>query len=158
MLRDFWRTSRDCPTCELWWAWCKQSRVRNLTLCWLMLWFYSALCTCFFKRSLPAPEPPCGIQASARATLEPNSEQYSARSSIWLQLVSCIKLLFLFLLSPSSSLVSCELFVSMRLIHQKQVKLSELYATLYHSLCRCLIPPLHTMFMPTTLCHDCPFC
>ena len=56
-------------------------------------------------------------------------------------------------LSPSSSLVSCDLFVSMRVIHQKQLKLSELYATLYHSLCRCLIPPLYTMFMPTTLCH-----
>ena len=61
-------------------------------------------------------------------------------------------------LSPSSSLVSCELFVSMRVIHQKQLKLSELYATLYHSLCRCLIPPLYTMFMTTTLCHNCPFC
>ena len=35
----------------------------------------------------------------------------------------------------------------------KKIKLSELYATLYHSLCRCLIPPLYTMFMPTTLCH-----
>ena len=63
-----------------------------------------------------------------------------------------------FFLSPSSSLVSCELFVSMRVIHQKQLKLSELYATLYHSLCRWLIPPLYTMFMTTTLCHNCPFC
>ena len=58
-----------------------------------------------------------------------------------------------FFLSPSSLLVSCELFVSMRVIHQKQLKLSELYATLYNSLCRCLIPPLYTMFMPTTLCR-----
>ena len=49
-----------------------------------------------------------------------------------------------FLFSPSSSLVSCELFVTMRLIHQKQV---------YHSLCRCLIPPLYTMFMPATSCR-----
>ena len=56
------------------------------------------------------------------------------------------------------SLVSCELLVSMRVIHQKQLKLSELYATLYRSLCRCLIPPLYTMFMTTTLCHNCPFC
>ena len=63
-----------------------------------------------------------------------------------------------FFLSPSSLLVSCELFVSMRVIHQKQLKLSELYATLYHSLCRCLIPPLYTMFMTTTLCHNCPCC
>ena len=65
---------------------------------------------------------------------------------------------FFVFLSPSSSLVSCELFVSMRVIHQKQLKLSELYATLYHSLCRCLIPPLYTMFMTSTLCHNCPFC
>ena len=61
-------------------------------------------------------------------------------------------------LSPSSLLISCELFASMRVIHQKQLKLSELYATLYNSLCRCLIPPLYTMFMTTTLCHNCPFC
>ena len=35
----------------------------------------------------------------------------------------------------------------------KKINFSELYATLYHSLCRWLIPPLYTMFMPTTLCH-----
>ena len=40
----------------------------------------------------------------------------------------------------------------------KQLKLSELYATLYHSLCRCLIPPLYTMFMPATLCRIKYFC
>ena len=60
---------------------------------------------------------------------------------------------FLLFLSPLSSLVACELFVSMNVINRKQLKLSKLYATLYNSLCRCLIPPLYTMFMTTTLCH-----
>ena len=60
---------------------------------------------------------------------------------------------FLLFLSPLSSLVACELFVSMNVISRKQLKLSKLYATFYHSLCRCLIPPLYTMFMPTTFCR-----
>ena len=46
----------------------------------------------------------------------------------------------------ATCLSRCEWFI-------KKIKLSELYATLYNSLCRCLIPPLYTMFMPTTLCH-----
>ena len=129
-----------------------------------MLWLYSALCSCFSKLAWQAlastPGAACDLLGEAAAP-QAGSRQHKATHKLTHMFMT--KMFWrswesTFVLSPSSLLVSCELFVSMRVIHQKQLKLSELYATVYHSLCRCLIPPLYTMFMPTTLCHNCLFC
>ena len=81
LLRDSWRTSKDCPTCELWWARCKQSRIRSLALYWLMLWLYSALCPCFSKLAWQAlastPGAACDLLGEAAAP-QVGSRQHKA--------------------------------------------------------------------------------
>ena len=76
-----WRTSKDCPTCEVWWAWCKQSRIRSLTLYGLMLWLYSALCPCFSKHAWQAlastPGAACDLLGEAAAP-QAGSRQHKA--------------------------------------------------------------------------------
>ena len=73
--------SQDCPTCEVWWAWCKQSRIRSLTLYWLMLWLYPALCPCFPKLAwqtlASTPGAACDLLGEAAAP-QAGSRQHKA--------------------------------------------------------------------------------
>ena len=59
----------------------KQSRIRNLTLYWLMLWLYSALCSCFSKLAWQAlastPGAACDLLGEAAAP-QAGSRQHKA--------------------------------------------------------------------------------